>query len=159
MELYFLRHGPAGSRGGWTGPDAERPLTDQGKALIEHEAATFHALGLAPDVIVTSPLVRAHQTAKIVARKLGLLDLLVTDERLAAGFGLRELKGILEDHPDAAAVMLVGHEPDFSLTVGALIGGGTIVFKKGALARVDAGDASPGDGELIWLLPPSVLTR
>jgi phosphohistidine phosphatase len=159
VELYFLRHGPAGSRGRWTGPDDERPLTDAGKALIEREAAAFVALGLSPDIIVTSPLVRSYQTAKIVARKLGLLDRFVTDERLAPGFGLRELRGVLQDHPDAIAVMLVGHEPDFSLTVGDLIGGGTVVFRKGGLGRVDAGDATLGDAELAWLLPPSVLTK
>jgi phosphohistidine phosphatase len=158
MELYFLRHGPAGSRSRWTGPDDERPLTGAGKALIEREAAAFVALGLSPDIILTSPLVRSYQTAKIVARKLGLLDRFVTDERLAPGFGLRELRGILRDHPDAVVVMLVGHEPDFSLTVGDLIGGGTVMFKKGGLGRVDA-DTTLGDAELAWLLPPSVLTQ
>jgi len=158
MELYFLRHGLAGSRSRWAGPDSERPLTDEGKARMEREAATIEALGLSLDVIVTSPLVRAYQTAEIVARKIGLLDRLVTDERLAHGFGVCELGEVLDDHPGAVAVMLVGHEPDFSLTVGELIGGGTVAFKKGALGRVDAGDASLGDAVLTWLLPPSVLT-
>lgn len=159
MELYFLRHGPAGSQRRWAGPDSERPLTDEGKAMMEREAATLEALGLSLDVIVTSPFARAYQTAKIVARKVGLLDRLVTDERLAPGFGVHELRGILDDYPDAVAVMLVGHEPDFSLTVGDLIGGGTVAFKKGGLGRVHAGDASLGDAELAWLLPPSVLAK
>lgn len=159
MELYFLRHGLAGSRRRWAGLDSERPLTDDGKALMEREAATLEALGLSLDVIVTSPLARASQTAEIVARKVGLLDRLVTDERLVPGFGVRELREILGDHPDAVAVMLVGHEPDFSLTVGDLIGGGTVAFKKGGLGRVHASDASLGDAELVWLLPPSVLRR
>lgn len=159
MKLYFLRHGLAESRGRWAGPDSERPLTDEGIARMECEAAALEALGLSPDVIVTSPLARAYQTARIVARQVGLQDRLVTDERLAPGFGVGELRGILEEYPGAAAVMLVGHEPDFSLTVGDLIGGGTVVFKKGGLGRVDASDASLGDAELVWLLPPSVLAR
>jgi phosphohistidine phosphatase len=159
MKLYFLRHGLAGSRGRWAGPDSERPLTDEGIARMEREAATLGALGLSLDVIVTSPLVRAYQTAEIIARKVDLLDRLVTDERLAPGFGVRELRGILDDHPGAVAVMLVGHEPDFSLAVGDLIGGGTVAFKKGGLGRVDTSDASLGDAELAWLLPPSVLAR
>ncbi len=159
MELYFLRHGLAGSRSRWAGPDSERPLTDEGTALMEREAATLEALRLSLDAIVTSPLVRAHQTAEIVARKVGLLHRLITDERLAPGFGVHELRGILDDYQDAVAVMLVGHEPDFSLTVGDLIGGGTVVFKKGGLGRVHVGDASLGDAELVWLLPPSVLKR
>jgi len=159
MELYFLRHGLAGSRSRWVGPDDERPLTDEGRARMEREAATIEALGLSLDVIVTSPLARAYQTAEIVARKVGLLDRLVTDERLAHGFGVRELRGVLYDHPGAVVVMLVGHEPDFSLTVADLIGGGTVAFKKGGLARVDARDVSLGDAELVWLLPPAVLTK
>lgn len=159
MKLYFLRHGLAGPRDRWAGPDSERPLTDEGKARMEREAATLDALGLSLDVIVTSPLVRACQTAKIVARRVGLLDRLVTDERLAPGFGVHELREILGDHPGAVAVMFVGHEPDFSLTVADLIGGGTVAFKKGGLGRVDASDASLGDAVLAWLLPPSVLTR
>jgi phosphohistidine phosphatase len=56
-------------------------------------------------------------------------------------------------------MMLVGHEPDFSLTISALTGGGRILLKKGGLARVDLTSSEPLQGELVWLLPPKVMTR
>ena len=114
-------------------------------------------LGLRPDLIVTSPLVRAFQTAEIAAQELGLLDRVVVDERLASGFGLPDLSSILGENGGLSSIMLVGHEPDFSMAIGALIGGGDVVCKKGGLARVDADKISPGSGVLAWLLPPSVL--
>jgi len=165
VQIYFLRHGPAGSRAEWSGTDDARPLTDEGKARMAREAATFQRLGVAPAVILTSPLARAQQTAEIVAGRLGLLDRLVSDDRLSPGFGSRDLAEILRDHRGVSSIMLVGHEPDFSLTVGELVGGCRLVCKKGGLARVDAGDSSLADAgdssladaELVWLLPPSLL--
>src|SRR2546422_9320334 len=73
MELYFLRHGKAvepGSSGGG-GDDFSRPLTERGIDEMEAEAQAFELLGLKPDVILTSPLLRAKQTAEIVAKRLG----------------------------------------------------------------------------------------
>lgn len=156
MKLYFLRHGLA-DRDQWHGNDFERPLTEKGKARMAREADTLAALGLALDRVVTSPLARAYQTAEIVATRLEMGDRLVEDERLAPGFGPDELAGILSAHPQAEAIMLVGHEPDFSETISALIGGGAVVCKKGSLARVDLYDNAALGGELVWLIPPGVL--
>jgi phosphohistidine phosphatase len=114
-------------------------------------------LGFALDVIVTSPLVRARQTAAIVAEALGLRDKLVEDERLGPGFDLVRLAEIVRAQRGADAVMLVGHEPSFSMTIGRLAGGGAIDVKKGSLARVDVADPSELRGELVWLIPPKVL--
>ena len=156
MKLYFLRHGRA-DRSAWMGMDFERPLTEEGKERMAQEADTIHQLDLGLDAILTSPLVRAYQTAEIVAERLNLLDLLVVDERLEPGFGPSDLAEILEEHPQADEIMLVGHEPDFSEIISYLIGGGTIVCKKGSLARVDLIDAGPMAGELAWLIPPKAL--
>jgi phosphohistidine phosphatase len=156
MKLYFLRHGLA-DRSEWFGSDFERPLTERGKARMAREAATIAELGIAPDLIITSPLTRAYQTAEIVAEHLDLLDRLIEDERLAPGFGPDELVEILQMHSDAVEIMLVGHEPDFSQTIGHLIGGGQVVCKKGSLARVDVYDDISLEGELVWLIPPKVL--
>lgn len=158
MKIYFLRHGLAGARSEWKGEDASRPLTGEGKEKIARTAATIAKLDLGLDVIVTSPLARAYQTAEIVARKLNLLDKLVKDERLAPGFTANQLIRILRDQPDAQAVMLVGHEPDFSETISTLVGGGRIVCKKGSLALVELAHAGSSHGELVWLLSPQVLT-
>jgi phosphohistidine phosphatase len=156
MKLYFLRHGLA-DRSAWMGMDFERPLTEEGKERMMQEADSIKQLDLGLDAILTSPLVRAYQTAEIVAEQLSMLDLLVVDERLEPGFGPSDLTGILEGYPHADEIMLIGHEPDFSETISYLIGGGNIVCKKGSLARVDLVDAGPLAGELVWLIPPKAL--
>jgi len=157
MKLYFLRHGLAGQRSEWTGDDFERPLTDEGQARMAREAVTIAKLGLNLDLILTSPLVRAYQTAQSVAQHLSLLDKLITDERLAPGFSTEQLAPLLREHSNATALMLVGHEPDFSKVIGDLIGGGRVECKKGSLACVEVPDPVRLAGELLWLLPPKIL--
>ena len=157
MKLYFLRHGLAGDRETWTGDDFDRPLTDEGKERMAREAVTIAKLYLNLDVILTSPLVRAYQTAEIVAQHLNLTDRLVKDDRLSPGFGSSQLAKILKAYPEARALMLVGHEPDFSQIIGEMIGGGRITCKKGGLACVELSNKSL-QGHLVWLIPPSILT-
>lgn len=160
VKLYFLRHGPAVERTAWQADDDfARPLTERGQAVVQCVAEALAALQLKPEAIITSPLARAFQTAEIVARRLDLNAHLVKDDRLMPGFGLDGLTAILQAHADLSAIMLVGHEPDFSTTISTLIGGGALVCKKGGLARVDILATSPLRGELVWLIPPSVLTR
>jgi phosphohistidine phosphatase len=155
-RLYFLRHGLAADRGEWMGDDFERPLTSKGQALMAREAAAIALLELKLDLILTSPLVRALQTATIVAETLGMQEQVMTDERLMPGFDMPCLVEMLNEHSDLSALMLVGHEPDFSETISALIGGGRVVCKKGSLARVDLPDDGSLAGELVWLIPPTV---
>jgi len=157
MKIYFLRHGLAGKRSEWKHDDATRPLTDEGIDKMKRIAKTLAALDLGLSVIVTSPLVRAKQTAEIVAQKLNLK--VVEDPRLAPGFNIEGLRAILRDHAGANALMVVGHEPDFSDTISALIGGGRIVCKKGGLALVELSNAPSLKGKLVWLVPPRVLAR
>jgi phosphohistidine phosphatase len=159
MILYFLRHGLAEERETWTGDDALRPLTKKGENSLAGIAETLFGLGLGLDLVLTSPYVRAYQTAVIVTKKLQKMDVLIQDNRLASGFGMAELAEILKDHKEAKSILLVGHEPDFSETVSALIGGGSLVFKKAGLARVDLSSLFPPKGELIWLIPPKVLEK
>ena len=157
MKLYFLRHGKAESRSAWQGDDDDRPLTEAGEEALRREVEALRALDLALDVIVTSPLARARRTAEIVADGLGLSGRLVNDERLGHGFDVARLEQVLAAHGPAGAVMLVGHEPDFSATVAELIGGGDIKMKKGGLARIDVAAPAAGGGELVWLLTPPLL--
>jgi phosphohistidine phosphatase len=156
-NLYFLRHGDAGDAAAWRGADFDRPLSDEGRERMALEAEAIKQLDLAVDRIITSPLVRARQTAAIVADALQIRDTLVEDERLGSNFGLEQLADILDFRPRAKSVMLVGHEPSLSATVGRLIGGAAIDFKKGSLARVDLSDTFGLKGELMWLVPPKVL--
>jgi phosphohistidine phosphatase len=157
MNCYFLRHGLATAPNEWSGADDARPLTDDGKKRMAREGKTLLDLRLNLDVIVTSPLLRAKQTAAIVAEKLQLQERIVEDEGLGVSFDLRALARVLKDHADANAVMLVGHEPSMSETIGQLIGGARMDFKKGSLACVAVSDPVTPKGELMWLLPPKVL--
>ncbi len=157
MEIYFLRHGDAGAAEGWKGSDAERPLSKEGTAQMEKEAAAIARLRPALDAILTSPLVRAQQTARIVAKKLRLAQALVVEERLAPGFAAAELKRILKERRGSRGLLLVGHEPDFSRVISACIGGGSVECRKGSLIRVDMDDPAALSGVLVWLLPPRAL--
>jgi phosphohistidine phosphatase len=157
MNVYFLRHGVAVEPGEWNGRDFDRPLTPGGIARMKREAKTIAGLSLDLDAVVTSPLLRARQTAQIVAERLGLSERLVEDQRLGGEFDLVALAAILAAHAGARAVLLVGHEPTFSATVGRLVGGASVEVKKGALAGVALAGADSTRGTLICLIPPRVL--
>jgi phosphohistidine phosphatase len=155
MQLYFLRHGLADWPNWDPAHDAERPLTDEGVEKMKAEAKAIKRLGVELDAILSSPLARARQTAAPVAERLGLN--VVEEAALTPGFDVKRLQTVLKRHTDARALMLVGHEPDFSRTIGQLIGGGRVAMKKGGLARVDLEALDPPQGELVWLLAPKVL--
>ena len=158
MQIYFLRHGLA-DRNEWDGEDSDRPLTTEGLDRMFREAETLDEIGLNLDVLLTSPLVRARQTAEIVADVLDLHDCIKEEKRLQPGFGVEELMEIVRDNADAKRIMVVGHEPDFSTVIGSLIGGGGVVCKKGGLVRVDITRGDKPRGELVWLIPPKLLAR
>lgn len=152
MKLYFLRHGQANWEQ-WDRPDDERPLTKKGRKEVENVASALQELKVRPQEILTSPLPRAFETAQIVAEKLEVE--LITTPLLAPGFGLHSLRQLLNDHSERD-LMLVGHEPDFSLALAQLMGG-TVKMSKAGLARVDVENAADLRGELVWLIPPKVL--
>ncbi|MGB8519838.1 MAG: phosphohistidine phosphatase SixA [Candidatus Tumulicola sp.] len=155
MKCYFLRHGLAADPARWEGRDADRPLTREGKDRMAREAKSIAALSLKLDAIVSSPLLRAQQTAEIVAAQLGMP--VQTDPRLGIGFDIRALGEILAERRSCDAVMLVGHEPGMSMTIGAASGGSRVVLKKGGLACLEFGDVEGCHGELLWLVPPKIL--
>ncbi|MEP7191042.1 MAG: phosphohistidine phosphatase SixA [Roseiflexaceae bacterium] len=155
MELYFLRHGIAADAGPAGTGDAGRPLTKEGITKMQVGARGMRRLGLRLDALLSSPLVRAHETTTIVARELGL-ELQLAD-KLAPGCDLVQLFALLGEYRGAERVMLVGHEPDFSSLIGALTGGSNVLMKKGGLARVDIERLEQGIGTLAWLLPPRLL--
>jgi len=152
VQLIFLRHGPAGSRTEWTGPDAQRPLTDDGRVVVARVAALLARAGLRPGALITSPLVRARETAEIAAAALGCPELLTQDARLAKGLDRKRVAALVTEHADARVIVLVGHEPDFSATIAELTGG-AVTVKKAGVARVDL-DEQTMRGTLVWLLPP-----
>lgn len=156
MELYFLRHGRA-DRSAWSGSDFDRPLTPEGRERMIRESQRLNKIGLQVDHVLTSPLVRARQTAEVFAEVTGQVERIVVDERLAHDFSMSALKAIVGDHNTAEKLLMVGHEPSFSAVIGELIGGAPVVCKKGCLARVDIPSSSVLKGELVWLLQPKTL--
>jgi phosphohistidine phosphatase len=148
MQLYFLRHGEA-DWPGWTKADDERPLTDFGKKEVRQVAKFLNRLKVKPDLVVTSPLPRALQTAEVAAEQLKTK--LRQDEALEPGFGISELSTVLKRHR-SKVLMLVGHEPDFSSVISALTGG-FIRMSKAGVALIDI-DPETEKGRLLWLFPP-----
>jgi phosphohistidine phosphatase len=134
-------------------------LSKTGTEQIRGVAAAMVRLRVHLDVILTSPLLRARQTAEIVARALHHLDSLVTEKRLAPGFGPAQLEKMLAERRDRAAMLLVGHEPDFSKVISACAGGARVTFGKGSIARVIFDDVASLQGILAWLVPAEVLSR
>jgi phosphohistidine phosphatase len=153
MKLYLLRHGKA-DWPAWTGPDDERPLTDEGKDDTRLVATGLKRLKIEPVVILSSPLPRALQTAEIAAKALGAP--LKESADLVPGFERRKLAPLLAANP-GGDVMLVGHEPDFSRLIRSLTGG-RVKLSRAAIACIEIGDDMP-DPRLLWLLPPKAVIR
>src|SRR5438046_6000259 len=148
MKLYFLRHGEA-DWPNWNKSDDERPLTKRGKKEMREVAKFLDRLKARPDLIVTSPLPRAAQTAEIAADYLKAK--LRRDELLAPGFGMTNLRTVLKRHR-AKVLMLVGHEPDFTNIISELTGA-SLKLSKAGVALVDL-DPESEEGKLLWLFPP-----
>jgi phosphohistidine phosphatase len=154
--LYFLRHGDAGSPSA-TDDDA-RALTDGGVAALRAATRLWQRLNLRPDVVISSPLARAVQTAQIFCDGLGGMP--VVDDGLRPGASWGQLARAMSRHPDARRVMFVGHEPDLSSAIAELTGAASVRMRKGGLACVEFyGVPEPGGGEIAWLLDPDLYSN
>jgi phosphohistidine phosphatase len=139
--LWLLRHGDAAEGS----PDADRPLTGKGERQSRNAGRALAALGVNMDACLTSPKVRAADTARLACEALGIEPQL--EPKLAGGpFDGEALAAGLGDN-----VLLVGHDPDFSMAVHDLTGA-QVRMKKGGLAGVEK-------GELKTLLRPDELAR
>ncbi len=157
MEVWFLRHGEPVDKDAWKGDDRSRPLSPQGEERMEREAAVLASWKPGLEWILSSPLLRAEQTARVVARALRLENALACDERLAPGFGKSELLPIVGENRERKAILLVGHAPDLGRLVAACIGGGRVEMKAGSLARVELQDVETLSGTLLLLMPQSLI--
>lgn len=155
MILYFLRHGKAGSP--TRGDDDARELTVAGIDALRRAAPLWRRVNLRPDVVLSSPLVRARQTADLVTEAIG--GEVRVDDRLRPGAGWGDLARAMSTYPDARRVLFVGHEPDLSRTVAHLTGAASVRMRTGGLACLEFyGIPEPGGGELAWLLDPDLYT-
>jgi phosphohistidine phosphatase len=153
MLLYFLRHGKA-DWPNWKTPDDERPLTKSGKREMREVAKFLRRLKVQPDVIVTSPLPRAAQTAEIAADYLKAK--LLEDDLLEPAFGTDDLQTLLK-RESADSVMIVGHEPSFTEVISELTGA-SVKLSKAGIALVEL-DPDSKKGRLLWLFPPKLARK
>ncbi len=152
-HVYFIRHGEA-DWPDWDKPDDERPLTKRGRAEVKRVAKFLEKLGAEPLLLFTSPLPRATQTAKIVAKHLCLE--LAEEPALGKGFNAAKFRRLVGEH-DVASMVIVGHEPDFTRVIDALTGADIILAKAG-VALVEM-EATLAKGKLRWLFPPRFARR
>jgi phosphohistidine phosphatase len=157
IELHLLRHAHAGNPDRWMDDDALRPLSDKGRRQSERLGALLAAGGDAPDLFITSPRVRAAQTAELVAAAVGAR--VVVDERLGGMLDLDTVAAVLHDAGPAERPCLVGHDPAFSELLAELVGVPDLPMRKGAIARLglDGPRPEPGRAILRYLVPPDLL--
>jgi len=167
MELFVLRHGEAGKRSASGSKDFARPLTVTGQKEVADIAASLKDLGIKFDLIITSPLKRAHQTAAIVAKKLQNEKKMEDWDELKPEGKSTDLYHKISSSPkfkQQSSVLVVGHEPYLSQMISEIIsgvngdhGGSTrLVLKKAGIARIriTSNSNSKMQGELKWLLTP-----
>jgi phosphohistidine phosphatase len=140
--IWLLRHGDAAEGS----PDAERPLTDKGREQSRAAGAALKAIGVELDACLTSPKVRAAETARLACEQVGDTEPQLEPKLAGGPFDAEALAAGLGDD-----VLLVGHDPDFSAAVHSLTGA-QVRLKKGGLAGVDR-------GELIVLMRPRELKQ
>jgi phosphohistidine phosphatase len=158
MEIYLLRHGIAAERGAHSGSDEERALTAEGRRKVRGVAEAMRAMKLSLDVIFSSALVRALQTAEIVADSLRLKRRLQVTEHLAPGAPIAKLFSQMNSlQPAPGSVLLVGHEPALSRLASRLLTGRddlAMTFKKAGLCKIAADHPGSGRATLEWFLTP-----
>lgn len=158
MNVYLMRHGLAVERGtpGYDS-DRERPLTSKGERKVRRVAEAFVKMEVSFDVIFSSPLVRAQQTADVLSDEMKAKQKVQLTEHLAPGGSTKELVNLLQHLPDSPQeILIVGHEPDLGQLAASLLAGGdgvAIVFKKGGAAKLTVENLRAGRcATLEWLL-------
>jgi phosphohistidine phosphatase len=162
MKLYILRHGDAVEHGDPRYKENDRPLTPKGIQRTKQLAHVLREMEITFDSILSSPLTRARETAEIIARGLKQQDNMRFSEHLIPSGSMEELiHQINTIRPSPKSVVLVGHEPYLSGFISLLCTGApglAVVFKKGALCRLDLDVLSCGKcARLDWLLQPRVI--
>ena len=160
-ELYLVRHATAADRRSEWPDDTKRPLTERGINRFNEVVRGLRRLDVALDEVFTSPLVRARQTAELLADGLDGKPPVKLLDALAPGHSPGAVLASLARVAKRRRIALVGHEPDLGELAAHLIGAGrALPFKKGGVCRIDLGSlTSTRAASLVWFLPPSVLRQ
>jgi phosphohistidine phosphatase len=162
--LYIMRHGLAVTRGSVRfSDDAQRPLVPEGKEKMREIAEGLKRMGFEVDWIVSSPLVRAVETAGIIADSLASSAPVDVCEAMRPGGSPEEVIAFLAKRPSRTRVLVVGHEPDLSELAARLIGAGShanLALKKGGCCMISFDEFPPrSPGQLVWWLTPRLLRK
>jgi phosphohistidine phosphatase len=151
MKLYLVRHAEAIERSGTT-PDASRHLTAKGRTAFREIARKVRKAGAAPDLIFTSPLLRAVQTAEILSERLKYRGDIVVARELSPGFDHRALRFLLARAGDPQEAAFVGHEPDLGILSAILLSvAGGFPLRKGAVVALETEKNVPkGRARFLW---------
>ena len=158
-HLYLIRHGLAEDRGDAWPDDAKRPLTDDGSSRLRKAARGLVRLGVTFDVVMTSPYIRARQTAEIFAAAMDPKPHLTNADSLTPDGSFAAVVADLAKHSRRGHIALVGHEPSIGELASRLTGSRhPIGFKKGAVCCIEVDSLPPaGPGDLLWFLTPKIL--
>lgn len=162
MQLLVIRHAIAMEREEWATsgrPDSDRPLTDTGRRRMRKNARGLQRISPHPDLIATSPWLRAADTARVVAETLGV-ERMETIDQMLPDHHPRDLAAWLNERSELSAVAVVGHEPHLGEVVTWLVGGkgSSFEFKKGGACLIRIDDkVDAGSGIVLWHLTPSLL--
>src|SRR5262245_28651933 len=156
MQLYLLRHADAEDD---RTHDQQRALTNKGEKQARNVGKFCRSHSIIPEMILSSPLLRAEQTARILAQELDMPDLVKLQDFLRPGMTAENAISCLEKYAEKASILLVGHEPDFSKLAGYLIGtsAGNIHFRKATLMSVNLAKMKSGAGTVDFLIPVKCL--
>lgn len=165
MNLYIVRHAIAVQRGDpdYQDDDSQRPLTDAGRKKMKKIAKGLSQIGVEFDVILSSPYVRARDTAKILANEFGMKREVAFSDNLIPPGNFENLVNEIRDNYDVNSLALVGHEPMLSSLISWLTTGNTdmkVLLKKGGVAFLTADNLyQDGRAALEWLLTPALLVE
>lgn len=160
IELYLVRHAIAAERGPKYPDDRLRPLTPAGVKKFTDSVPGLIEMGVVVDFVLTSPLVRARDTATLLAAGLKPKPALAEIQALAPGGRHQAVIEAIKTHAKQhRRLAIVGHEPDLGELAARLLGSrGIVQFKKGAVCAIDVDGATPGGpGTLRWMLTPRAL--
>lgn len=162
MKLYLVRHAIAEDSADYE-DDSLRPLTEKGREKMKRIAGALAGLGVAPDLIVSSPYVRASQTASVLAKELKYKEELAYSDSLVPMGEPDDMIGEINEKYTVDELMLVGHEPSLSSLASVLLAGNTdlsINFKKGGVCCLSVDDLHyDRKATLEWLVTPKIAAR
>ena len=158
MILYIVRHASAGERVADPKKDEKRPLDEQGRLQSRYVGRLLTQTENIPDVVITSPLTRAMQTASIIANEIGYEQKLEVTPALKPAATFEQFKTMLAAHSKADAVMVVGHNPNLAEFVSRLLSpkghAVEVDLRKGAVAKLDM---KKSRAQLLWLITPKLV--